>query len=212
MTVIEILNQYGFATLAAIAMGWFIFFIYTYITQEVTKKLSDASGALIQLIDKIRRLDNDIIRQSFLTFSGLPHRLEKFLKIQGVNYINDSKATNAEATINALEKYRNIYWIAGGIGKTDGVKATLKHLKNVNKCYLIGKSKKDFFETLNSKIDCTISDNLSQALKEIFKETLNKSNEITVLLSPAASSFDQFLNFETRGNAFKSLISEIWEL
>ena len=62
MMVIEILNQYGFATLAAIAMGWFIFFIYTYITQEVTKKLSDASGALIQLIDKIRRLDNDIIR------------------------------------------------------------------------------------------------------------------------------------------------------
>ena len=62
MTVIEILNQYGFATLAAIAMGWFIFFIYTYITQEVTKKLSDASGALIQLIDKIRRLDYDIIR------------------------------------------------------------------------------------------------------------------------------------------------------
>ena len=54
------------------------------------------------------------------------------------------KATNAEATINALEKYRNIYWIAGGIGKTDGVKATLKHLKNVNKCYLIGKSKKIF--------------------------------------------------------------------
>ena len=62
MTVIEILNQYGFTTLAAIAMGWFIYFIYTYITQEVTKKLSDASGALIQLIDKIRRLDNDIIR------------------------------------------------------------------------------------------------------------------------------------------------------
>ena len=62
MTVIEILNQYGFATLSAIAMGWFIFFFYTYITQEVTKKLSDASSALIQLIDKIRRLDNDIIR------------------------------------------------------------------------------------------------------------------------------------------------------
>ena len=62
MTIIEILNQYGFATLAATAMGWFIYFIYTFITQEVTKKLSEASGALIQLIDKIRRLDNDIIR------------------------------------------------------------------------------------------------------------------------------------------------------
>ena len=62
MTVIEILNQYGFATLAAIAMGWFIWFIYTFITQEVTKKLGEASTALISLIDKIRRLDNDIIR------------------------------------------------------------------------------------------------------------------------------------------------------
>ena len=56
------------------------------------------------------------------------------------------------------------------------------------------------------------NENGSSYLKEIFKETLNKSNEITVLLSPAASSFDQFLNFESRGNAFKSLISEIWEL
>ena len=62
MPLLEILNEYGFATMAAIAMGWFLFFIYTYITQEVTKKLSDASSALIQLIDKIRRLDNDIIR------------------------------------------------------------------------------------------------------------------------------------------------------
>ena len=62
MPLLEILNEYGFATMAAIAMGWFIWFIYTFITQEVTKKLSEASSALIQLIDKIRRLDNDIIR------------------------------------------------------------------------------------------------------------------------------------------------------
>ena len=62
MPILEILNQYGFATLAAIAMGWFIWFIYTFITQEVTKKLSEASGALIVLLDKIRRLDNDLIR------------------------------------------------------------------------------------------------------------------------------------------------------
>ena len=62
MPLLEILNEYGFATMAAIAMGWFILFIYTFITQEVTKKLGEASGALISLIDKIRRLDNDIIR------------------------------------------------------------------------------------------------------------------------------------------------------
>ena len=62
MNIVEILNQYGFATLAAIAMGWFIYFIYTFITQEVTSKLGEASKALIVLLDKIRRLDNDIIR------------------------------------------------------------------------------------------------------------------------------------------------------
>ena len=62
MNLLEILNEYGFATMAAIAMGWFIWFIYTFITQEVTKKLGEASTALISLIGKIRRLDNDIIR------------------------------------------------------------------------------------------------------------------------------------------------------
>ena len=62
MPLLEILNQYGFATLAAIAMGWFIWFIYTFITQEVTKKLKEASSALIVLLDKIRRLDNNLIR------------------------------------------------------------------------------------------------------------------------------------------------------
>ena len=62
MPLLEILNEYGFATMAAIAMGWFIWFIYTFITQEVTKKLSEASAALISLIDKIRSLDSDIIR------------------------------------------------------------------------------------------------------------------------------------------------------
>ena len=62
MELLEILNEYGFATMSAIAMAWFIWFIYTFITQEVTKKLGEASSALISLIDKIRRLDNDIIR------------------------------------------------------------------------------------------------------------------------------------------------------
>lgn len=62
MGILEILNQYGFATLAAVAMGWFIWFIYTYITQEVTSKLGEANKALIMLLDKIRRLDNDLIR------------------------------------------------------------------------------------------------------------------------------------------------------
>ena len=62
MTVIEILNQYGFATLAAVAMGYFIYFIYTFVTEEIIKKLSNAMATLIALIDRVRVLDNDIIR------------------------------------------------------------------------------------------------------------------------------------------------------
>ena len=62
MTLVEILNQYGFATLAAIGMGWFIYFIYIYITKEIKRKLSEMNGVLIGLIDRIRMLDNDLIR------------------------------------------------------------------------------------------------------------------------------------------------------
>ncbi len=62
MNILQILEQYGFATVAAIAMGWFIWFIYTYITQEITSKLAEANKALIVLLDKIRGLDNDLIR------------------------------------------------------------------------------------------------------------------------------------------------------
>ena len=62
MNILQLLEQYGFATVAAIAMGWFIWFIYTYITQEITSKLAEANKALIILLDKIRRLDNDLIR------------------------------------------------------------------------------------------------------------------------------------------------------
>ncbi len=75
--IIEMLNQYGFATVAAIAMGWFIYFIYTYVTQEVTKKLGEASGALIVLLDKIRRLDNDLIRIKAKLNTVLTHREEE---------------------------------------------------------------------------------------------------------------------------------------
>ena len=62
MTIVEILNQYGFATLAAVGMGWFIYFIYVYITREIKTKLSEMNGVLIGLIDRIRMLDNDLIR------------------------------------------------------------------------------------------------------------------------------------------------------
>jgi len=77
MAFLEILNEYGFATMAAVAMGWFIWFIYTYITQEVTNKLGEANKALIMLLDKIRRLDNDLIRIKAKLNTVLTHREEE---------------------------------------------------------------------------------------------------------------------------------------
>lgn len=166
---------------------------------------------VLKLLKEIGIMEKNNI-ELIRSFKGLPHRSEFFKKIGKIIFVNDSKATNAEATINALSKYKNILWIAGGIAKTEGITPTLQHLQNVKKCYLIGNSKQEFFDTLNSKISCNILNNLESALKQIFKDTLNNENEITVLFSPGAASFDQFVNFENRGDAFKSLVSKIWEL
>ena len=144
------------------------------------------------------------------TFKGLPHRMEFFLKKEKITFINDSKATNAEATLKALEYYKNIFWIAGGVSKFGGIESSLNYLENVRKCFLIGESKNEFFNILNSKLDCSISNTIQKALDEIFYETLNLSEEITVLLSPAAASFDQFGNFEKRGQVFKKLVFKMW--
>jgi len=144
------------------------------------------------------------------TFKGLPHRMEFFLKKEKITFINDSKATNAEATLKALEYYKNIFWIVGGVSKSGGIEPSLNYLGNVRKCFLIGESKNEFFNILNNKLECSISNTIEKALEEIFNETINLSEEITVLLSPAAASFDQFLNFEKRGQIFKKLVLEMW--
>ena len=144
------------------------------------------------------------------TFKGLPHRMEFFLKKEKITFINDSKATNAEATQKALEYYKNIFWIAGGVSKFGGIESSLNYLQNVRKCFLIGESKNEFFNILNNKLECSISNTIQKALNEIFYETLNLSEEITVLLSPAAASFDQFENFEKRGQVFKKLVFKMW--
>ncbi|MFL2813471.1 MAG: UDP-N-acetylmuramoyl-L-alanine--D-glutamate ligase [Candidatus Puniceispirillales bacterium] len=144
------------------------------------------------------------------TFKGLPHRMEFFLKKEKITFINDSKATNAEATLKALEYYKNIFWIVGGVSKSGGIEPSLNYLGNVRKCFLIGESKNEFFNTLNNKLECSISNTIEKALEEIFSETINLSEEITVLLSPAAASFDQFVNFEKRGQIFKKLVLKMW--
>ena len=146
------------------------------------------------------------------SFKGLPHRMELIAKKNKIIFINDSKATNAEATSKALESFKNIFWIAGGKSKHNGIKSSLKYLKNVKKCYLIGESSSEFFDQLRFKLECNISGTIDRALLQIFEDTIDYKEEVTVLLSPAASSYDQFLNFEKRGETFKELVVKIWSL
>jgi len=146
------------------------------------------------------------------SFKGLPHRMELFAKTNKFLFVNDSKATNAEAACEALKNFKNIFWIAGGKSKHNGIKSSLKYLKNVRKCYLIGESSGDFFDQLRYKLKCNISGTIDQALLQIFNDTIDCNEEVTILLSPAASSYDQFVNFEKRGEIFKELVVKIWSL
>ncbi len=140
------------------------------------------------------------------SFTGLSHRYEVFLKKKNVVFINDSKATSFESTKYALLNSKNIYWILGGLPKKNDKIFLSKIKKNIIKCYLIGKNITFFKKQIQDKVNYSICNNLKKALTKIFKDIKsdNKKNS-SVLLSPAAASYDQFINFEKRGDEFKKL-------
>ncbi len=138
-------------------------------------------------------------------FEGLPHRMEIVARSGRVLYVNDSKATNADAASKALTSYAEIFWIAGGKPKEGGV-ASLRPLMNrVRGAYLIGEAAKEFEAQLAGAVPCIQCGDLAAAVARAGRDaTLNK-NEAVVLLSPACASYDQFKNFEERGDAFRRL-------
>ena len=138
------------------------------------------------------------------SFIGLPHRYEIFLKKNNIIFINDSKATSFEATKYALLNSKNIYWILGGSPKTND-KIILSGLKkNIIKCYLIGENINFFKKQIQNKLNFSITKNIKKTIIQILKDIrLSKRVNNTVLLSPAAASYDQFVNFEKRGEEFK---------
>ena len=144
--------------------------------------------------------------ESMKSFSGLPHRNEIFLKVKNVTFINDSKATSFQATKSALSSCKNIFWILGGLPKEkDKLKfGSLK--KNIIKSYIIGKNVNFFRTQLKNQVKYSVSKNLKRSLLDISKDIkLFKKSHSVILLSPSAASFDQFENFEKRGNEFKKL-------
>jgi len=148
--------------------------------------------------------------EMFKRFSGLPHRLEVVNRYGPVDFINDSKATNADSTEKALASFEgNVFWILGGRPKAGGIRMLEPHFPRVSKAYLIGEASDEFATTLTGKVAFEHCGTLDQAVKRATADALEANKaEATVLLSPACASYDQFKNFEVRGDEFRRLVAE----
>jgi len=169
-------------------------------------RTNDENMNFVYALAKLLKIKKNSFIKSMNSFLGLPHRYEVFFKRKGITFINDSKATSFQATKFALASSKNIYWILGGLPK-DKDKIDLKYIKNnIIKSYIIGKNINFFKKQLENKVKFSVTKNLKNAIIEILKDIrlLKKINN-TILLSPGAASFDQFKNFESRGNEFKKL-------
>ncbi len=146
-----------------------------------------------------------MIEQGFQSFAGLPHRSQHLGDKAGVAFVNDSKATNVDSAAQALQAFENIRWIAGGLGKDGGISPLVEHLGRVKKAYLIGHSARDFALELGDT-DYALCDVMERAVEAAFEDAEPGD---TILLAPAAASFDQYPNFEKRGDAFAAAVAKI---
>ena len=145
------------------------------------------------------------IEEGLRSFAGLPHRSQLVAERDGVRFVNDSKATNVDSAAKALQAFPKIRWIAGGLGKEGGIAALAPHLGSVVKAYLIGHSARDFALQIG-EVPHEISETMEQAVARAAAEA--EPGEV-VLLAPAAASFDQYPDFEKRGEDFMAQVKAV---
>jgi UDP-N-acetylmuramoylalanine--D-glutamate ligase len=151
--------------------------------------------------------DAAAIQAGLKSFPGLAHRMEEVGRRGFVLFVNDSKATNADSAAQALASFTDIYWIAGGKPKTGGIESLRSFFPRIRKAYLIGEAAEDFAKTLGSDVPHEIDGTLDKAVAAATRDAeASPSREPVVLLSPACASFDQYRNFEVRGDAFRALV------
>ncbi len=147
--------------------------------------------------------------RALMTFPGLAHRMETVGAIGKVRFVNDSKATNADAARQALSSYPKVYWIAGGEPKTGGIEDLADLFPRVIKAYLVGEASAAFAATLKEKAPTAECGTLAAAAEAAFTDAKAAGKDAIVLLSPACASFDQFPDFEARGEAFRAAVQAI---
>ena len=162
-------------------------------------------GALTALGCDLRAL-GDAIR----SFPGLAHRMEPVASLRNVAFVNDSKATNADAAARALGSFDPIYWIVGGQAKSDGIDPLNGFFPQIVKAYLVGEAQDRFAATLEGKLPHVRAETIERATRLATQDALADGRPgATVLLSPACASWDQFTSFEARGDAFKRVVADL---
>ena len=183
-----------------------------FLMKKINNKYFKSKGNIENLyfayrIAKNFKIDDKVIIKAANKFVGLPHRQETIFSDKKILCINDSKATSFDASLQSLMNYSNIYWILGGLPKYQDSFNLQKVKQKIIRAYIIGKSNNFFVKKIKNNINYKISKNIKNAINDIYKDLkLNSNTKNTILLSPAAASFDQFANFEKRGIYFKNLI------
>ncbi len=160
------------------------------------------AAAAIEVCD-ILGLAGPQIRAGLESYRGLPHRMERVAEISGVAYVNDSKGTNTAASAPALAAFDNIHWIVGGLAKEPGLGECEAELGHVKAAYTIGKAGPDFAALLEGRVPVEQCETLDRA---VVAAAARAEAGDTVLLSPACASFDQYADFEKRGEHFRALV------
>jgi UDP-N-acetylmuramoylalanine--D-glutamate ligase len=147
--------------------------------------------------------------EHLMSFPGLAHRMETVGTIGKVRFVNDSKATNADAARQAMSSYPKFYWIAGGQPKSGGISSLHDLFGRIEKAYLVGEAAEVFAEVVKAKAPAAVCGTIEAATQQAYADAAASGQDAIVLLSPACASFDQFADFEERGEAFRAAVQRL---
>lgn len=154
--------------------------------------------------------ERSLFQSAFESFEGLPHRTRIVAEIGKVLFVDDSKATNLEAASRAINAFNDVFWIAGGRGKGEDYRDLAPVFSRIRRAYLIGEAAGEIAEALAGEVDCIEAQTMERAIALAAKEAgVSRAPQPVVLLSPACASFDQFKDFEDRGETFGRLAQEL---